>query len=375
MMFFTRFGRLGRWLALGAGILGIACIRKPPGANHASVDSAGDSLSAAQAGQKTSDAHMYVLGRHLYDRCGEKVLLRGINHMVIWTDREGVTFPEIARTGANTLRVVWTVKDHPGEDALDAALTKALAARLIPIIELHDATGKLDVVPQLVDFWTRPEIVSVLKKHEASLILNIANEAGGNGTRTDAFVEVYRPAIQRLRAAGLAMPIMIDAPGWGQDINVLQDAAPALLAADPQKNLLFSVHMWWVQGAGSADPGSKRRIVTELEESVAMDLPLVIGEFAHAGVGCSKFIDYATIISEAQRHEVGWLAWSWGPGNNDCAEMDMTTDGRFETLRDWGLQVAVEHPASIKNTSRIPESVYRGECARQLGAAQAAPGN
>jgi mannan endo-1,4-beta-mannosidase len=364
-----------QWFALALWILGIACIRKPPGANHASVDSTRERLAAAQAGQKPSDTHMYVVGRHLHDRCGERVLLRGINHMVIWTDREGATFPEIAKTGANTLRIVWTVKDHPGEDVLDAALTKSLAARLIPIIELHDATGKLNVVPELVDFWVRPEIVAVLKKHEASLILNVANEAGGNGTRTDAFVEIYRSAIQRLRAAGLEMPIMIDAPGWGQDINVLQDAAPALLAADPQKNLLFSVHMWWVQGAGSADPGSKQRIVSELEESVAMELPLVIGEFAHAGVGCAKFIDYETIISEAQKHEVGWLAWSWGPGNNDCAEMDMTTDGRFETLRDWGLRVAVEHPVSIKNTSRIPESVYRGECARRIEAEPAAPSN
>lgn len=356
-----------RWLAF-AGVLAVlgGCIRQPPGANQASVEATRETLAAAQTGQQPSDSHMYVLGRELYDRCGEKVLLRGINHMVIWTDREGQTFPEIAKTGANTLRIVWTVKDHPGEAELEHVLTQALASHLIPIIELHDATGKIELVPQLVDFWTRPEIVAILKRHEASLILNIANEAGGNGTPSEAFVAVYRPAIERLRAAGLNMPLMIDAPGWGQDINVLQDTAATLLAADSQKNLLFSVHMWWVQGASSKDPGSKQRIVTELEESVAMGLPLVIGEFAHAGVGCQKFIDYEAIIEQAHQHGVGWLAWSWGPGNNDCGEMDMTTDGRFESLRDWGLNVAVTHPRSIKNTSRIPESILRGQCARQL---------
>jgi mannan endo-1,4-beta-mannosidase len=124
--------------------------------------------------------------------------------------------------------------------------------------------------------------------------------------------------------------------------------------------------MWWAKGASSDDPGSTRRIRAELEESVAMGLPLVVGEFAHAGVGCQKSIDYATIIDQAERHGVGWLAWSWGPGNKDCAEMDMTKDGRFDTLWGWGLEVAVTHPSSIQKTSRIPESVYRGECARQL---------
>jgi mannan endo-1,4-beta-mannosidase len=355
-----------RWLLLAAALPAVGCLRKPPGASHASVETTRGGLEEAQKGQKPSSAHLYVRGRDLYDRCGEKLVLRGINHMVIWTDREGATFPEIARTGANSLRIVWTLKDHPGDEALDAVLTKAVAAKLIPIIELHDATGKLDMVPQLVDFWTRPTIVALLKRHEASLILNIANEAGSNGTKADAFIAVYRPAIERLRAAGIGVPLMIDAPGWGQDIDVLQEVAPELLAADPDKNLLFSAHLWWVQGNNTPDPGSTKRIKSELEESVAMGLPLVIGEFAHAGVGCQKSIDYKTILSEADRHGIGWLAWSWGPGNNDCAEMDMTTDGKLESLRDWGLEVAITDPHSIKNTARIPESMHRGECARRV---------
>jgi len=356
--------RLRPWQLLVFSALG--CIRYPPGTAPVAPEAARERLALAAHGQKPSSEHLYVLGRELYDRCGEKILLRGINHMVIWTDPAGDTFPEIAKTGANTLRIVWTAKDHPGEAALDHVLARALENELLPIIELHDATGRLDGVPQVVDFWTRPEIVQVLKRREASLILNIANEAGTNGTRVEAFVNVYRPAIERLRAAGLRLPLMIDAPGWGQDINVLQEAAPALLAADPERNLLFSVHMRWVQGARSADPGSSKRIQSEIRESVAMGLPLVIGEFAHAGVGCQKSIDYQTILSEAQQHEVGWLAWSWGPGNRDCAEMDMTSDGKFATLRAWGLDVAVTHPASIQRTSHIPESLRRGACARRL---------
>ena len=75
-------------------------------------------------------------------------------------------------------------------------------------------------------------------------------------------------------------------------------------------------------------------------------------------------------ISYGTGYEIGWLAWSWGPGNEDCGEMDMTEDGRFETLHGWGLKVAMTDPHSIQRTSRIPESVYRRQCARAVGSTQ-----
>ena len=47
--------------------------------------------------------------------------------------------------------------------------------------------------------------------------------------------------------------------------------------------------------------------------------------------------------------------------------MDMTEDGRFETLHGWGLEIAETDPHSIRHTSRIPESLYRERCPRVLG--------
>jgi mannan endo-1,4-beta-mannosidase len=348
-----------------------ACLKQPYGASSHAIQQSRQHLEAAAAGQHPSSEHLYVQGRHLYDRCGERVVLRGVSKMVIWTDPEGESFAEIARTGSNAVRVVWTIKDHPGAAQLDRVLGKALGSHLIPMIELHDATGHLGLLPRLVDFWTRPDIVEVLTHHRASLLLNIANVAGGSGVSLEQFVGFYRTAIARLRQAGLAMPLVIDAPRWGQDIDLLQQAAPSLLEVDPERNLLFSVHMWWPKDDKSPDPGSRRRIIGELAESAESGLPLIVGEFAHAGVGCARWIDYQTILAECQKHGIGWLAWEWGPGNRDCSEMDMTEDGRFETLHDWGLEIALNDPHSIRRTARIPESLYRQRCPRVLGVSAA----
>jgi mannan endo-1,4-beta-mannosidase len=59
-------------------------------------------------------------------------------------------------------------------------------------------------------------------------------------------------------------------------------------------------------------------------------------------------------MAEAERLSIGWLAWSWGPGNFDSPEMDMTVHSSFNTLVGWGKEVCVDNPNGIQNTSVIP---------------------
>ncbi len=302
-----------------------------------------------------------VDGRFLYDRCGEKVLLRGVNEMIVWTDgRDGVPeFAEIAKTGANVVRIVWNSEGSAAE--LDAAIQNAVQAQLIPLIEHHGATGKLADVPIVVDYWTQADVVQVLLKHQANLLINIANEAGDDKVTPLDFEDTYKTAITRIRAVGVKVPLIIDAPSWGQNIDQLQASGPSLVAHDPLHNLMFSVHMWWSDPAGD-------RVKQELQQSVEQQLPLLVGEFAqHAVYLCDQSpFAYQVLLDEAKRLQVGWLAWSWGAvQNNDCKGMgsfDMTTSGSFGNWANpWGSDVAVDHSGSIKNTSVRPKSMS-GAC-------------
>jgi mannan endo-1,4-beta-mannosidase len=126
-----------------------------------------------------------VQGRHLYDRFGNQVILVGVNKMVIWTDRDGLpAFPEIAKTGANVVRIVWLTEGSAKE--LDFAITNAYNNKLIPMVDCHDSTGKWDMLSVCVDYWVRSDIVEVLKKHQEYLLINIANEAGKGVVPADA---------------------------------------------------------------------------------------------------------------------------------------------------------------------------------------------
>lgn len=302
-----------------------------------------------------SESTMTVNGRHLFDANGEQVVLRGINEMFIWSDDPtgDTLMTEIAQTGANSVRILWLSDEEDSiatAENLDKVIQNAINNGMFPMPELHGATGDFEKLQSQVDYWVRPDVVEVLKKHEPHLLLNIANECGGHEVTAPEFLEGYQKAILRIRETGLKCPLVIDASGWGQDLDILLETGPTLLEYDTEGNLLFSVHIWW-----PADDGSTNRIKKELQKAVDMDLPLIVGEFAPMGVGCKEWIDYNTIMNECQKHKIGWLAWSWGDvPNGDCSLMDMTRGekrGTYEGLVDWGLEIAVTHPQSIQKTS------------------------
>ncbi len=301
----------------------------------------------------------FVQDRFLYSKDNEKVILRGVNHMFIWTDREGKTIPEIAKTGANCVRIVWNTRGRVSD--LDHIIAQCIENGMIPIPEIHDTTGNWDRLHDALDFWLREETLQVISNHQQYLILNVGNEPGDKEQDPEDFFDAYCMIVTRMRAAGIRVPLMIDADFWGQSEKNLLKVGPRLLQADPEHNLLFSIHMWWPSehhdAAATGYATVEDRVRGVLKESVEKKLPLVIGEFAPVAVGGAREIPYKLIMSEAERLDIGWLAWSWGPGNFDSPEMDMTVHGSFNTLVSWGKEICVDSPNGIQNTSVIPNFI------------------
>ncbi len=301
----------------------------------------------------------FVQDRFLYTKDNEKVVLRGINHMFIWTDREGKTIPEIAKTGANCVRIVWNTRGRVSD--LDGIIGLCIANNMIPIPEIHDTTGNWERLSDAVEFWLRDETLQMIANHQEYLIINVGNEPGSQEMPSDEFFNTYNIIVTKMRAAGIRVPIMIDADNWGQSEKNLLDVGPLLLQADPEHNLLFSIHMWWPSerhdAATTGFATVAERVTACLEKSVELNLPLIVGEFAPVAVGGAREIPYRHIMSECERLSIGWLCWSWGPGNFDSPDMDMTEHGSYNTLVGWGREVSVDSPLGIQNTSVIPNFI------------------
>jgi mannan endo-1,4-beta-mannosidase len=309
-------------------------------------------INQSYAAVDTTHPGFRVEGRFLYDNTGEKVILYGVNKMCIWMDKDGVpTFSEIAKTGANCVRITWGI-DGTAEE-LDTVIRNCRSEHMIPIVELHDATGDWSKLPTLVNYWVRPDIVNVIKKHQDYLLVNVGNEVGQDVAES-AFKADYEASVKKMREAGIHVPLIIDASSYGQSIDMLQACGPYLISADPDKNLMFSVHMWWPYMWGHTD----QQVIDELTQSVNMNLPLIVGEFGHKWDETENGkIPYKTIMEYCYKDQIGYLPWEWGPGNNPQTFLDMTADSTFATLNDYGKEVMLNNQYSVKNIAKRPASM------------------
>jgi mannan endo-1,4-beta-mannosidase len=295
-----------------------------------------------------------VSGRSILDTDGDPVQLRGVNKMSVFDDndpRGDNYFAQIAQSASNSVRIVWAIEDDQGRtniNDLAAVIANCTANKMLPMIELHDATGDLSKLPTLADYWTRNEVLQVIFNAGGNLLVNIGNEVGDDGVTANEWVGAYTPVIRTMRNAGIRTPLVIDAPDFGKNLEVIVAGAASLLAVDA--NLIFSVHPYWPKNNG----GDAAFIKSQFDAAFNANIALIIGEFSQWGAfnGNNSVCtgngecDYNAIMTQASAHGFGWYAWEWGPGNEFgddtglCAKMNMTTNGNINTLQaGWATDV------------------------------------
>jgi len=306
---------------------------------------------------------MYVEGRHLYTAAGERVILRGVNEMFVWSDdKTGITFiPEIAKSGANCVRLVWT-EEYGNKNKLVRLIENCIANKMIAMPECHSATGEWDKLDVCVNFWKDPVLLEGVQKNKKWTLLNIGNEVGDRNVTSIQFKTGYKDAIDSLRSWGYTVPIVIDASNWGQDVDIIFDTWKEILAHDTLKNVIFSVHSYW------STTTNYNRVATE---SVNKGLPIIIGEGPSptAYPNCN-ILDYKTGLNVTGSNDIGWLSWSWGGmSNGHCVpNFDHSTDGRFgnwETIH--AVSMMADHKYSLIKTARRPASMYDDDTVRVAG--------
>ena len=255
--------------------------------------------------------------------------------------------PAAKRIGCNTLRLnISNGKkfSYCSKSEVETLIKLCEDNKMVCVLCVHDPLGSnsIDDLDKAVEYWI--SIKDAVIGHESTVIVNIANEWVAQwkpGAST--WQEGYVKAVKNLRNAGIKNTIMVDCAGYGQYPGVIGTNGSAVFNADPMKNLMFSIHMY------QYDAGTDDQVRSNIDQALAINVPLCIGEFAYSHEGTA--VAYQTIMDYCQEKRVGYLVWSWtgnGGGAEACDmfggydENDVKENGR---LTVWGTN-------GIKATSK-----------------------
>ncbi len=291
---------------------------------------------------------------NLLDACGNNFIMKGINVPLAWyvSNVNGSIAALKTNTKSNCLRIV--VNTSTADNDWQTCVRNCINNKMIPMVELHDVTGSTDAaaLKRMGDFWaikatflksTNSNGVNI-QKH---ILINLANEWGTWQTATSngaSWRDAVNGAIKPIRDAGIKTTIVVDAVGYGQDVQSaknLQAYGKAIQMADAgylgaKANILFSIHMYcqWASGGDSQ--------ISILNTIKKAGFPVIVGEFGYEhdnGNGGVCNIAEQTIMDNCQSYGVGWLAWSQKGNGSPVEYLDLCSDWNCTQLSTWGNTV------------------------------------
>ncbi len=328
-----------------------------------------------------------VVGKNLTQTNGQTIVMRGINYPIIDDGSISLTnaaqyqhkIDEAAKTGANTIRIPWytnethwrdlpghphngtpgTIMGYVNNGHLSNLIGYCRTKGMIPVLEIHNITCSNDwnafnnvVMP----WWKSPVILNLIETHKEYLVINLANEfgtarwTGNTAAGMNVFKNNYNTAVAQLRALNVKVPIMIDAPDCGQSSTELLAVAESMNASDPEHNLIFSSHAYWIGYAQN-----QALVQAKLNEAQNTNVCYILGEVASTQDGsnegeCGLYslaALYPIILNEACTRNIGWLGWTY---TLDCSSpREMTTNGEFNTLTAYGNDLVYNNVYGLKS--------------------------
>ena len=294
------------------------------------------------------DSGFTVQGTKLIDANGKEFVMRGVNHPHSWyMGQDEVALKAIAEAGCNTVRIVCGSGVQYTKDSaemLTKVIDQCIALDMIAVLEVHCITGKDDIasLERVTDYWI--EVKDALIGNEEYVILNIANEWVGKWD-SNIWKEGYTAAIPKLREAGIKNTIMVDAGGWGQYGKSIADYGVDVFNSDPDRNTMFSVHMY-----GSAGK-NKRSIEQNITGATEQELCIIVGEFGHTH--SDGDVNEAYIMEYCNENDIGYLGWSWKGNSGGVEYLDIAVQWDGSVLsEDWG-EILINGENGIKATAKI----------------------
>jgi hypothetical protein len=319
----------------------------------------------------------FVLNGQLYDPNGNAFRIRGVDRAHF----DAPDQPGISKAGANTVRFfMWSIGVSgrpPASTYANVALQQHINYQELPIITAMNVAGTStgtsgDTSPadlaSTVSWWVSN--VGAFAPIMDRIAINIANEWGPQNS--SVWATAYQNAIAQLRAAGYTCPLVIDSGFWGQDPYDFLNYAQQVFNSDPQKNIIFSLHIYghfYDSAAGVAALYSSQADLQPTTNSLAaLGVPIIYGEFGPGrNIGPSPtLVTPARVIQAAEGANFGWIAWAWDDNDQaNCATDNnwfgmVYSCGRYSVPSDltwFGLDMTL-NPAYGWDALASPASVF-----------------
>ncbi|KAB8162235.1 hypothetical protein FH609_024375 [Streptomyces sp. 3MP-14] len=292
------------------------------------------------------DRGLHVEGRGLVDGNGEPVLFRTVEHVIRWGDYDGEVpwgnvpweggahdstgsqLPDIARTGANSVRLMG---GQPHE--------------LEPLLHQAVIEHKMWVSIARVN-WRDPTVIAAINKYARYVSLHIKGET--ITTDENVWREEAVRDITEARALGFTSPIEIYTTSYGQRLSTILHQGDAVAAADPLRNTVFGYQLYSelapdVNGA--------------LDATVNFGHPILVGACLFQGgidQGWGNTPNtYKEVWDGTAARDLSSTYWAWsgdGEGNN------MTHDGSLDNRTPVGDYLVHESPYAL--SSFAPKTEY-----------------
>ncbi|MBQ7009275.1 MAG: cellulase family glycosylhydrolase [Ruminococcus sp.] len=274
--------------------------------------------------------------------------MRGVNIAHCWyKDKTEQSIKAAADLGTNCVRIVCSngVKwDKTTASEIKQIIEWCKENKQVCILEVHDATGSNEIsdIVKAAEYWT--EMKDILNENAKYVIVNIANEWYGDW-QNSTWAEGCKEAIGIIRDAGIKNMIIADCAGWGQYPTSIKEKGAEVFAADPDKNTVFSIHMYEYAG------GTATMVKDNIDGALKCGAPVIVGEF---GLKHSDGdVDEATVMSYCEQNDMGYIAWSWMGNSGGVEYLDLVSSWDGSKLTEWGEI----YFAQIKNNSSLA-SVY-----------------
>lgn len=339
-----KFGVSTGWGYVGLDYVLIAGVGSSSGSSSSGSSSGGSSGSGS-----SSSGGMYISGNQLYTSKGSSFVMRGINVAHAWyTSYTKESINTIADLGSNCVRVVLSdgaTYTKTTSSQLSDIISLCKSRGLICIVEVHDHTGSDSssaITSNAVNYWL--EMKDILNANKDYVIVNIANEWMGTWNKGSEWASTYKSAIKSLRKSGLQNVLMIDAPGYGQEVSTCASYCKQVLSADTTGNTMFSIHMYSVAGANAST------VKSNMNSMINTGVCFCVGEFGDYQNGAD--VDELTIMSYCTEKNIGYIAWSWKGNSGSDTTLDLSNSWSGKNLTNWGNEVFYTSGTGIAATAK-----------------------